>query len=318
MVDDLLRIALPVVGAAVVGGILYLWVNRAPKILLTGNKEKKRTMVLDVKEINHDTKRFRLSTGGKSAKLGLPTGKHLAIYCPNPAKCLSSGNWNGRNDPDRGAKSISRAYTPVTGNETLGYVDLVIKLYRPGTVKMPDGSERNWEDGGKMSMYLDSLKVGDQVELAGPSGMIEYFGEGKFKVPGKTMAVKKVGMMAGGSGVTPMLQIVKYAMSCPSDTTTFSLIYANKTEDDILVRDLLDEAVSASGGRFQVHYTLDFPPAGWSGKTGFITADMIKECLPAPAEDTLMLMCGPPPMVDFACKKNLEALAYPKGSYYAF
>merc|ERR1712061_485477 len=107
--------------------------------------------------------------------------------------------------------------------------------------------------------------------------------------------------MAGGSGVTPILQIVKFALRSPGDTTTFSLIYANKTEDDILVRDLLDDAAAASGGRFVVHYTLDFPPAGWTGKTGFITADMIKECLPGPSDDTLTLMCGPPPMVDLAC-----------------
>lgn len=318
MSEEILRVVGPLVGVAVVAAFVYFIKNRSPKILLTGAQDRKRTMIMDVHEINHDTKRFRLSTGGKTAILGLPTGKHFKIYAPNPQGCLSTGKWNGKDDPDKGAKEITRSYTPVTGNETVGYVDLIIKVYRPGVVKMPDGSERNWEDGGKVGLYLDSLKAGDQVELAGPAGLIEYFGDGKFKVPGKQLTAKKVGMMAGGSGVTPMLQIVKYALRSPGDTTAFSLIYANKTTDDILVKDLLDEAAASSSGRFTVHYTLDFPPEGWTGKTGFITADMIKECLPGPSGDTLMLMCGPPPMVEHACKKNLEALGYPKGSYHAF
>lgn len=50
----------------------------------------------------------------------------------------------------------------------------------------------------------------------------------------------------------------------------------------------------------------------------FITADMIKEVLPPPGDDTLVLMCGPPPMIEFACKKNLEALGYPKTSMVNF
>ena len=71
-------------------------------------------------------------------------------------------------------------------------------------------------------------------------------------------------------------------------------------------------------GRFKVYYTLDFPPEGWKGMTGFISQDMIKECLPTPSQDTLFLMCGPPPMIQFACKQNLEAFGYDKGSVLAF
>merc|ERR1719161_432386 len=125
-------------------------------------------------------------------------------------------------------------------------------------------------------------------------------------------------MMAGGTGLTPMYQIVTAALEDPSDKCEFSLIYANKTEDDILIKDMLDAAAASSKGRFKVHYTLDFPPAGWKGHKGFITTDMIKECLPPPGPETLVLMCGPPPMVEFACKKNLDSLGYEKKSLIAF
>jgi len=206
----------------------------------------------------------------------------------------------------------------VTGNEVSGYVDLVVKVYKPGTVKMPDGKEMAWEDGGKGSMFLDSKKPGDWVDIMGPLGVNEYLGRGTFKLPGKTVTVKHVGMMAGGTGLTPMLQVVQAAIRDPGDTTNFYMIYANKTENDILCREMLDDLASKSKGRFKLYYTLDFPPAGWKHKTGFITQEMIKSCLPPPSADTLVLMCGPPPMIEFACKKNLEALGYDKKTFVNF
>jgi len=251
--------------------------------------------------------------------LGLPTGKHIVAYAPNPEKCVGADKrWNGRPDADRGQREIERKYTPVTGDETPGYVDLVVKIYRPGNVKMPDGKEMNWEDGGKYGLFLDGKKPGDYLEISGPVGVHEYQGKGKFKHMGKIKEVSEVGMLAGGTGLTPMMQVVQTALRDPADTCKFTLLYANKTEDDILCRDMLQELEASSKGRFKVHYTLDFPPAGWTGKTGFITQDMIKECLPPVSANPLMLMCGPPPMVQYACKQNLEALGYDKQSFMQF
>mmetsp|Transcript_47258 Transcript_47258/g.145547 ORF Transcript_47258/g.145547 Transcript_47258/m.145547 type:complete len:330 (+) Transcript_47258:80-1069(+) len=302
-----------------IGLSLYLriqrWKNQAKEFL---NKERQKVEIIDVKELSHDTKRFRLSLGGDKFILGLPVGKHLVVYAPNPAHCISSGNWNGTPDPDKGKQEIERKYTPVTGNETPGYVDLVVKIYRPGTVRMPAGKEVSWEDGGKGGLFLDRKEAGDFVEIKGPVGLIEYLGRGSFKLPGRTATVREVGMLAGGTGLTPMLQVVTAALRDTGDTCKFTLVYANKTEDDILCRDLLEEAARTSGGRFALHYTLDFPPEGWKHKAGFITAEMIKECLPGPSDETLVLMCGPPPMIEFACKKNLEALGYAKTSMVSF
>mmetsp|Transcript_23033 Transcript_23033/g.63048 ORF Transcript_23033/g.63048 Transcript_23033/m.63048 type:complete len:143 (-) Transcript_23033:335-763(-) len=68
----------------------------------------------------------------------------------------------------------------------------------------------------------------------------------------------------------------------------------------------------------QVWYTLDRPPEGWAYSTGFITDVMISEHLPPPADDTLILMCGPPPMIEYACKANLNKLGYSKDAQVAF
>lgn len=50
--------------------------------------------------------------------------------------------------------------------------------------------------------------------------------------------------------------------------------------------------------------------AGWAYSKGFVSADMIRERLPAPGEDTLLLLCGPPPMVQQACHPSLDKLGY--------
>ena len=77
-------------------------------------------------------------------------------------------------------------------------------------------------------------------------------------------------------------------------------------------RDMLDELAAKHPKRLKVWYTVDRAPKGWKYSEGFITAEMIAERLPGPKESTLILMCGPPPMIKFACQANLDKLGYPK------
>ena len=90
--------------------------------------------------------------------------------------------------------------------DELGYVDFVIKIYRK-CEKFPNG--------GQLTQILDNLKVGDTIDMKGPKGHLDYIGEGKFTITkrekGETMITeykkKKIGMVAGGTGITPMLQV---------------------------------------------------------------------------------------------------------------
>merc|ERR1712216_518280 len=141
---------------------------------------------------------------------------------------------------------VSRNYTPTPSTVTTGHVDLVIKMYRPGTFRMPNGQEVVWADGGKMSRYLDAKVVGDEIEIDGPTGLHEYLGCGQFRNNKAFISSKRYGLIAGGAGITPMLQLVWAALHDPKDTCTFSMIYANKTEDDILCRDIIDDMVATA------------------------------------------------------------------------
>jgi cytochrome-b5 reductase len=309
---------LPMLAVAVVVLVLLVvafMVLSKPKPFL--DKKRKRVKILDIKELSKDTKRFRLCLGHKDTPLGLPVGGHVKLFAPNPESSLATGTWNGKEDREK-AKEVSRSYTPTPSTVTCGHVDLVIKMYRPGTFKMPNGQEVVWADGGKMSQYLDAKVAGDEIEIDGPTGLHEYLGRGQFRNNKAFISSNRYGLIAGGAGITPMLQLVWAALHDPKDTCTFSMIYANKTEDDILCRDIIDEMVRDSKGRFSVHYTLDFPPPAWPHLTGFITQEMIKKCLPPADLNPIVVMCGPPPMLQFACKPNLEALGYAKNMTISF
>lgn len=93
---------------------------------------------------------------------------------------------------------------------------------------------------------------------------------------------------------TPLHQIITHALSNPLNTTKFTLLYANVAEEDILLREDFDALQKKHPSHFKVVYALDKPPAGWTGATGFISQDLIKEHV-APAslaEKVKVFICG--------------------------
>ena len=147
---------------------------------------------------------------------------------------------------------------------------------------------------GNVSKAIGLLKIGDTIKVKGPKGQMVYR-------PG---LVREFGMIAGGTGITPMLQIIRAILKNSSDRTKISLIFANVNEEDILLRKDLEQLAEDEKSRFKLYLVLNNPPAeGWTGGVGFVTEDMIKEHCPKPAKDIKILMCGPPPMIS-AMKKN--------------
>merc|ERR1711879_117589 len=113
--------------------------------------------------------------------------------------------------------------------------DLVVKVYFKNV-------HPKFPDGGKMSQYLENMKIGDTIDVRGPSGLLVYNGQGEFAI--KPVKASKVSMIAGGTGITPMLQLVTDVFRNEHDKTSLSLLFANQSEDDILVREEL-EAIQA-------------------------------------------------------------------------
>lgn len=190
---------------------------------------------------------YRFSLPSPSHILGLPIGQHISIGAVLP-------------QPDGTSKEIVRSYTPVSGDEQAGYFDLLIKSYPTGNI----------------SKHLASVQVGQTIRVRGPKGAFTY----------TPNMVRHFGMVAGGTGITPMLQVVKAIIRGrkTGDRTEVDLIFANVTKQDILLKEDLD-ALAAEDKGFRVHYVLDKPPEGWTGGVGYVTADMI----------TVRRYCPPPP-----------------------
>ncbi|KAF4973427.1 hypothetical protein FSARC_252 [Fusarium sarcochroum] len=185
---------------------------------------------------------------------------------------------------DVDGETVARSYTPVSNNADRGVLELVIKAY---------------PDGKLTSGYLAKLESGDEVLFRGPKGAMRY----------QPNLCKKIGMIAGGTGITPMFQVIRAICEHDRDTTEISLIYANRTEQDILLRDELDTFARRYPKNFKVYYLLDKPPKNWKFGSGFVTQDLMKERLPAPGLDTKVFLCGPPGMVN-ASKKSLVDLGF--------
>jgi cytochrome-b5 reductase len=129
---------------------------------------------------------------------------------------------------------------------------------------------------------MSLLKIGDHIRVKGPKGQFNY---------SPTLS-REIGLIAGGTGITPMLQIIRAALKNPQDNTRLSLIYANVNYDDILLKKELDELANKYVSRFKVFYVLNNPPSGWTGGVGFVSKEQIATHLPASHDNIKILLCG--------------------------
>ncbi|XP_011058693.1 PREDICTED: NADH-cytochrome b5 reductase 2 isoform X1 [Acromyrmex echinatior] len=298
IIDSQVLPVLAAIGTIVVIGVAFKiyksWNEKKKKsapILLIDPVVKYSLPLIQKDIISHDTRKFRFGLPTPNHILGLPIGQHVHLT----AKI--------------GEEVVIRSYTPVSSDDNQGYVDLVIKVYFKNV-------HPKFPEGGKMSQYLENMNIGDTIDFRGPSGRLVYKGQGKVtikllrKEPAIEYNVKKMVMLAGGTGITPMLQLIRAIIKDPTDETQTSLLFANQTEKDILLQNELDEIAKKYPNKLKLWYTLDSSNDKWPYSTGYISADMIEKHMFPPSPDTIVLMCGPPPMINFACTPNLDKLGY--------
>ncbi|TBU41280.1 cytochrome-b5 reductase [Dichomitus squalens] len=270
------------IGGGVVGIAGYLYLDRSPTASATLKPKISDQSPLDpqnfkdfklkkVEPYNHNTAKYIFELPPDSASL-LPIASCVVVKSADDAP-------NPLLDPK--GKPVIRPYTPISPSDLPGELTFLIKRY----------------DQGKMSKYIHDLKIGESLAIKGPIPKFEY----------KINQFDQVGMIAGGSGITPMYQILDYALKDPSNKTRFTLIFANATEKDILLKEEFDALKKKYPQTFNVVYTIDKPETSdWKGPVGYINKELIAQHIP-PAdlgEKTKIFVCGPPGQVNALAGKK--------------
>ncbi len=184
--------------------------------------------------------------------------------------------------PEGAEKPVVRPYTPVSDDDVQGHMDLLVKRY----------------EGGAMSSHIHELKPGDKLEIKGP--IVKYAW-----TPNKH---EHIALVAGGTGITPMYQLIKAVLqNAAVDKTKVTLVFGNIAEEDILLHEELRRLENTYPQQFRTFFVLEKPPKDWQGTTGYVTKELLKQVLPEPKEaNAKVFVCGPPGL--------MKALSGPKKS----
>jgi len=149
-----------------------------------------------------------------------------------------------------------------------------------------------------MSQHIHGLKIGDKLEAQGPWNKLPYSKDMK----------KFFGLIAGGTGITPMLQLLEASLYDVNDDTVFNLLFGNVSEKDILLKDHFDSLQEKFPHKFRVYYIINNPHLHWPGFSGLITEEILYKIMPPPSSNCLICVCGPPPMIQAVCgeKKSIQ------------
>jgi ring-1,2-phenylacetyl-CoA epoxidase subunit PaaE len=206
----------------------------------------------------------------------------VAFVQPEPKISYKAGQFLTLIVPVQG-KDVRRAYSLCSSPFT--DADLVVTVKRV--------------ENGLMSNWLpDNLKPGAKVRIMEPMGQFTT----EFAKTNKRHII----MFAGGSGITPMMSLIKSILTQEPDSIC-SLIYCNRDVDSIIFKNTLDRMQTEDEGRLHVIHVLDNAPMNWQGYSGLLNHDMLTklfERIPDWGIDkTTYLMCGPEGMM-----KNVDTL----------
>ncbi|KAH7359842.1 hypothetical protein BKA66DRAFT_573950 [Pyrenochaeta sp. MPI-SDFR-AT-0127] len=254
-----------------------------PRPVFLDSRVWNKTLLHSKTTVSWDTKIFRFKLEHDDQSLGLPTGQHLMIRLRDPVT----------------REAIIRSYTPLSQITQKGYCDVLIKIY----------GDTQDQVGGRMTKALDSIPIGHWVDFKGPIGKFEYLGQGLCAINGKERRVTRFFMICGGSGITPIFQVLRAVMQDKEDSTHCTVLNGNRLVEDILCREDLDKFARENEDRCKMVYTLTQGPDDWQGLRGRIGAPLLQQyCSKDEDGSAMVLICGPGPL-----EKNVHKVLNEQG-----
>jgi ferredoxin-NADP reductase len=166
----------------------------------------------------------------------------------------------------------------------------------PGNAPLELTVER-LEDGEVSPYLVGEVVVGDRLELRGPIGGYFVWEAGQ--------SPKPLLLLAGGSGIVPLMAMIRHRRAIGSRTPA-RLLYSSRSADDVIYREELDR-LGAAGDGLSVNHTLTrSQPSGWHGYARRIDRAMIAEIAFPPAEQPEAFVCGPTSFVEAAARILVE------------
>ncbi|WP_431110422.1 2Fe-2S iron-sulfur cluster-binding protein [Winogradskyella poriferorum] len=156
--------------------------------------------------------------------------------------------------------------------------------------------------GGKFSTFVNStLKIGDELEVMPPSGT--------FGVKCNAEKAKNYLFFAAGSGITPILSMIKAHLATEPNSTC-KLFYVNKTAKSIIFKEELEQLRNTYFGRLEIYYFLTKEKRDIELFNGRFDDDKMKVLtktfidIPDTSE---VFLCGPEDMVNYVSNYLTEA-----------
>lgn len=147
--------------------------------------------------------------------------------------------------------------------------------------------------GHEFSNVMAELRVGDEIFIQGPNGSFTFEGE-----------YPKVGMLAGGIGITPLMSMIKYCTHKQVHSSII-LLYGNRSEDNIPYFEELNK-LATNNNNFKVFHSLSRPRDSWMGRRGHVNSEMIMDHIPD-YDERVFYVSGPPGLVR-DCTQHLRSL----------
>lgn len=166
-------------------------------------------------------------------------------------------------------------------------------------------------DQGTVSNYLnDHMKVGNEYEVLPPMG--------SFTPELKPENAKHYVIVGGGSGITPLISIIKSMLAVEADSSLL-LIYQNRSEDSIIFKDQLQSLKSKYDERLKVVHVLSKPEGPWEGPKGRLDGQLIKDIIADTfgnkGREAEYFICGPGGLMESA-ENALNEMGVPKNHVY--